>query len=339
MKYLKAPKSKAESIRKELIAQGAFDPKYPIIKEAEFIFFPLKGISKKLKFEVVEIESEKRVVFPSSIRDVLSSVLTPVEMEDMVSSFDIIGNIAIIEIPVTLQYREKEIADAILKTHKSVKTVFKKLSAMEGEFRVRKLALIAGENNSIATYKENGVTLKFDVSKVYFSVRNAFERKRISSLVKSKEKILVMFAGVGPYCLTIAKDHPDSQIVGIELNPDAITYFTQNVKLNKFKNIQIEQGDVREIIFQKYQKWANRIVMPLPKLSHEFLESAFMASKKGTIIHFYTIVPLENSFIEAEKLFLEKAKEFGVEYEVLDWRITKSYSSKEVHIVLDLKIK
>ncbi len=338
MKYLKAPKSKAESIRKELISQGVFDPKYPIVKESEFIFFPLKGTPKKLKFEIVEIEKEKRVVFPSSIREILSSILTPYELDEMVSSFDIIGNIAIIEIPLPLQYREKEIGDAILKTHKSVKSVFKKLSAMEGEFRVRKLSLICGENNTLATYKENGVTLKFDVSKVYFSVRNAFERKRVSSLVKNKENVLVMFAGVGPYCLVIANDHPSSQIVGIELNPDAITYFSENVKLNKFKNIQIEEGDVKSIIPQKYQNWANRIIMPLPKLSYEFLESAFIASKKGTIIHFYTIVPLENSFIEAQKLFEKEASKFGIKFEVMDWRITKSYSSKEVHIVLDLKI-
>lgn len=339
MKYLKVPKSNAESIRKELINQAVFDPKYPIIKEALFIFFPLKKDPKKLKFEIVEIKSEKRVVFPSSIQDVLSKTLNPLEMEEMISSFDLIGNIAIVEIPLQLQYREKEIAGAILKTHKSVKSVFKKLSAMEGEFRVRKLSLLAGEDNSIATYKENRIILKFDVSKVYFSVRNAFERKRISSLIDKKENVMVFFAGVGPYCILIGKEHPRSTVCGIELNPDAVNYFNRNIALNKLKNVVCEEGDVRKIVDTKYRDWADRIIMPLPKTANEFLDCAFMCAKKDAIIHFYSIVPLENSFIEAQRLVEKEASKFGIKFEILDWRITKSYSAKDVHIVLDLKIK
>ena len=53
-----------------------------------------------------------------------------------------------------------------------------------------------------------------------------------------------MFAGVGPYSLTIAKKHPKTEIINIEINPFAVTYANKNVELNKITNIKNFNNDV-----------------------------------------------------------------------------------------------
>mgnify|MGYP001604001952 FL=1 len=59
--------------------------------------------------------------------------------------------------------------------------------------------------------------------------------------------------------------------------------------LNKVKNVEVVQGDVKKISskFFSEEKKFDRIVMPRPQLKDTFLESAFLLSKKGTVINYY----------------------------------------------------
>ncbi|MFH1520885.1 MAG: methyltransferase [Candidatus Micrarchaeota archaeon] len=251
MKFLKVSKKQAEHVRKELVAAGLFSNDYEIIHEDNSILFPVLDNFKS--YEMVEMKGEKRVENQGKLKDALAGVLTTEERESLVSSFDILGNIAIIEIPESLEQKEKQIGDAVISANHHVKTVLKKTGPMEGEFRVRQVEHISGENTKIAIYKESGVLMKFDVSKVYFSVRLAFERSRIAELVKPGELVLVLFAGVGPFALVIAKKHPDTKIITVELNPEAVVSMKENIKLNKMKNIEATEGDAPRI-WQKSKK-------------------------------------------------------------------------------------
>lgn len=57
-----------------------------------------------------------------------------------------------------------------------------------------------------------------------------------------------MFAGVGPFSIQIAKRAPQSHVTAIDVNPDAICYLRENIKLNGLGNVEAIEGDVKEIL-------------------------------------------------------------------------------------------
>jgi len=338
MVFAKVKKEYGERIRRFLIESGAFANGYRIMNEGEFVFFP---ILKRVKgdFEIVEQEADPLPKQYSKMEDALSGLLSEKEMGDLVTSFDLIGDIAIIDIPAGLESKEKMIAEAVFSVHKNIKVVAKKMGPMEGEFRVRKLKVIAGEERTKTIYQENGVRMKLDVLKVYFSVRLGTERKRISELVTPGERILALFAGVGPFALVIAKSHPDAEIVAIELNPDAERYMEENIKLNKFKNIKAIQGDAREVVLNSYVGWADRVLMPLPKSADAFLDVAIGGAKDGGIIHFYAFAKEEDPYSEARKKIEEEARKAGASVKFLNEKIVRPYAPRVVQVVVDFRVR
>ncbi len=348
MFFLKIPRELGEKVRRELIGEDALDTRYPILQEEGSVLLPVrsgfvetKNRSGKWKeFELIERESEPRPTIPKGMKEALGGALSEEEMEKLVSSFDIIGDIAIIEVPPELETPKHEtfIGQAILDTNKNIKTVLKKLSAMEGEYRVRRLKCIAGIDKTETEYKENGVRMRLDVAKVYFSVRLAHERKRIAELTKEGENVLVLFAGVGPFAFVIGKTNKTGKIVAVELNPDAVRYIRKNITLNHSKNIIAEEGDARTIVLEKYRDFADRITMPLPKSAHEFLDVAFAGIKDGGMIHFYTIVDAEHAFENAKKLAKTAAEKSGVKIGIIGKRIVRPYSPRQIQVVLDIRV-
>ncbi len=237
------------------------------------------------------------------LKKMLEKVLTEEELKIAPSSFDVIGDIGVIKIPDELKKKEKKIGEQLLK-FKNIKTVLVKEGKVRNEFRVRKYKFLAGERKKETLHPEYGCRYKLNLEKVYFSPRLGSERERIWGQVKNDEKILVMFAGIGPYPIQIAKNK-DVIIYAIEINPKAVKYFKENVKLNKVTDkIKIFEGDVREIVPKLKMKF-DRIIMPLPKEAETFLGLAKLVSKRNTIIHLYIFA---NSKKEAIKKIDEKVK-------------------------------
>jgi tRNA (guanine37-N1)-methyltransferase len=241
------------------------------------------------------------------LKGILKNKLSKKELEILPSSFDVIGDILIFsDFPKELVKKEKLIGNMLLKIHKHIKVVAKKTRKHSGVYRLKKIKIIAGEKRKITTHKENDVRLKLDVEKCYFSPRLGSERLRIAKLVKKNEDILVMFSGVGPYCLTIAKNSKFKEIYGIEINPVAHKYSVENLKLNKVVNIKLFKGDVKKVL-PKIKKKFGRILMPLPKGAESFLDLAKSKIKKNGIIHFYDFSDEkdfpEKSISEIKKVF------------------------------------
>ncbi len=225
-----------------------------------------------------------------TIKEILKNKLTKKEMNMVPSSFEIIGNrekaIAIVEIPHQLKPKRGVVADAIMKKHKNVKTVLLKESPRFGEYRTRKYRIIKGVKNTEVLHVENGCRLLVDPQTVYFSPRESTERQRIIDKVSENESIIVFFAGVGPFAIEIAKKKNVKRVVGIEINPAAVDYFLKNIKLNKLDNVEAILGDVAE----KSRDFANqfdRVIMPLPERSSEYIRDAVRCLKPGGICHFY----------------------------------------------------
>jgi tRNA (guanine37-N1)-methyltransferase len=215
------------------------------------------------------------------------------------SSYDIVGSkekaVAIVEIPDDLQKKEKEIANQILLRHKNVKSVLKKISERKGKFRINEYKLLSGDENTEVIHKENYCQFKLDPRLVYFSPREGTERLRIANQVKPKETVMLMFSGVGPYSIIIAKKQPKvDKIISVEINPIAFEYMKENIRLNKVSEKIIPiLGDVKLKCKDWYGK-CDRVIMPLPQDAWKFLDLAFKCLKPHGIIHIYTIEKEEN---------------------------------------------
>ena len=155
------------------------------------------------------------------------------------SSYDIIGNIAIIKSEINGKKKTKseklKQARKLLKIP-SLKTIVEKTGNVHGRLRTIKVKHILGERNLIALHKENNCLFKFKISTCYFSPRLSGERKEIAEKIKSADKVLVMFAGVGVYPIVIYKNKKPKEIIAVELGKDCCKYFKENLKLNKMLN-------------------------------------------------------------------------------------------------------
>ena len=202
-------------------------------------------------------------------------------------SFDIIGNIAILKFKDKKTKAQKQkIAQNLIKKHKTITTVLEKSDKVRGRLRTIKTKYLAGEKTTLATYKENNCIFKLDVEKTYFSPRLSNERKEIAQQVKKNEKVLVMFAGVAPYSIVIAKLAKPKIVYSNEINKIASKYAEQNVRINRTFNVEIIQGDIKRITPKLKTKF-NRIVMPRPQLKDTFLPQAFKLIKKAGTINYY----------------------------------------------------
>jgi len=183
-----------------------------------------------------------------NFKKLIKQELTGGELSHLKTAFDMVGDIAILEIDEELRHKEKLIAEMLLKCQKNIHTVLRKDSAHEGEFRTQKYKFLAGVDKRETIQVENKARLKLNVETVYYSPRMANERLRISKLVKPNEKILVMFSGCSPYICVIGKNAKPKEIVGVEINPEGHKYAVENTNLNKLKNVSLFCGDAREIV-------------------------------------------------------------------------------------------
>jgi tRNA (guanine37-N1)-methyltransferase len=218
------------------------------------------------------------------LKEALKGKLKDKELE-LLRGFDTIGDIAVLEIPRELEKKKKLIAKTLLALLPYMKVAVKKKGGHVGTFRKQPVEILAGEKRKTTVHKEFGAEMAMNVETCYFSPRLANERQRIAKLVKPGENVLVMFSGIAPYPLVIAKLSQAYKVYAIEANPAAHKYAVENVKRNKLGHkIILIKGDAgKKIPKVKF----DRIVMPWPQKADEFLGSALKAAGKGVFIHFY----------------------------------------------------
>src|SRR5213594_4706836 len=200
---------------------------------------------------------------PHMLKQVLGSILSQEETAQVYSAFDQIGDIVIIKIPDELMPKKKLIADAILGNVKTAKAVFAQVSPVRGDYRVRDLEFIAGENRTITEYREHACRFKVDIAKTYFSPRLSTERQRIAAMVGENETIVNMFAGVGTYSVVIAKANKTCRVYSIDSNSAASELDRINAKLNKVQDRVFSIcGDAVEVIEASLAGQADGVLMP-----------------------------------------------------------------------------
>ncbi len=338
MLCLKVPKSKGEEVRNKLLEKDLLHKKGKIESTDKYIFLPIEENQdhihelKKFDYELIEKEIEIREEKERNYRNLVD--LTDDKKAHLPSSYDIIGEIALIKIPDELIGYEKEIGEAILKTHKNLKSVFRD-KGVKGDFRIRDLEHLAGKESTETVHREHGTEVMIDVSKAYFSPRLATERWRVVGCVKKGEVILDMFAGVGPYTVLIGKHAKVKQIHSIDINPEAIKYLRKNIEKNDLEEIvTIYEGNAENIAPDLS---CDRVIMNLPHTSKSFINPALSAIDDQGVLHYYEIINEERKEKRIKEISQEiKNKGYSVELE--NKRVVRTYSARDIQIVYDLSV-
>jgi len=222
---------------------------------------------------------------------------------------DVIGDIAILKFSRWVPWFYKKFyARRLLKQNSHLKVVLEKTGKFSGILRKQETEYLAGEKRKDTVHRENDCQFYLDVDETYFSPRLSYDRKLVAEDVFNEinkrkiknSKILVMFAGVAPYTIVLArilkKDAAHkgyscgSKIISSELNAKASEYAEKNVKMNKLDDyVKVVPGDSKKLCLQlaKQRKSFDFILMPRPNLEETFLVEAMKVARKGTVFYYH----------------------------------------------------
>lgn len=340
---LKVPKKEANHIRLFLQEKYLLDHNWKIKRSEDYVYLPLtqkpnNDLIKEMGLfqdDLVETEFEELKKRPRNMEDFLQGKIPPEKMEDFKKSFDIIGDVVILEIPEDLEEEKYLIGEAALKFTKR-RSVYRKKSAIKGVIRTRELEHLAGKDDSETIHREYDSRIMLDVKEVYFSPRLATERRIIGDEVQDGEVIIDMFTGVGPFAINIARRPKLKSITiyAVDINHAAIHYLKENIRLNKVHGkVKPLLGDVGKVL-KDLDVQADRIIMNLPGTACEFLPVAVEHLKPGGTLNYYQF---SRDFEDPVERVKKAASPRQVE--VLDMRKVKSRSPGVWHVAIDARIR
>ena len=145
---------------------SVIDQKIKILHESNHVLFPLieddvlidelkKSIGNDMEYQLIKKDGILNQNFkPKSIIDALKGEIKKEFLDLIPKSYDIIGDIAIIEIDDVESLNEKEfvilknkIAKTLTIVNKNVKSVYEKKSEIKSSYRLRELLHLYGEKN------------------------------------------------------------------------------------------------------------------------------------------------------------------------------------------------
>jgi len=294
---IRVPARQGEAMRQALIQEGALDASLKVLREGTSLILPLTGPRKGA--EQFEFEAHPG--------------------RDPLPRHEQVGGIAI------LQEDDPAGAEKILGSRPSLHTAVYAKGEVSGEYRTREFAILAGKPTTRTQVTEHGHHFTVDLAGAYFSARLSTERQRILDQVQEGEAILDMFAGVGPFAITLAAKA--ALVVAADLNPQAIELMLENLAQNRAKNVLPMLADARRLSSLLPWKF-DRIVMNLPLAGTEFLSDAFRLCRSGGVIHFYSLVSVQGEHTA-------RIEELGGS--VVSEREVRSYSPGQWHAVYDIR--
>ena len=274
---------------------------------------------------------------------------------DVTHGYDILGNIAIVKFKRGSKVIDKKkFALKLMKERKNVTTVLEKTNKFSGRLRTLSTKFITGVKTKETFYRENGCEFRFNTDTCYFSPRLASERLEIAKMVKKGEEVLVLFGGVAPFAVVIAKLSKAKKVVSIELGKECSKYAIDNAKRNKVSDkVEIIQGDVRKKLpkmkqnAKKYSIFGvsktksfegfDRIVMARPNLKDSFLDVSFPRVKKNGIVHYYGFCN-EEDLDEMKLMIADEAKNARREIKIIGVKKAGDIGVKKYRYRIDIKV-
>ena len=296
--YISVPAKDGETIRKILLTMELLDSSCKIISEEGILYFPLK-------FEITEnqLTTLNSAVFvdtgfrifdvipqdPRTLVNALEGKLPPEKLALLPRAYDLIGDIAVLEIPDEISSYSELIGEVFHNIHSNFKTVLAKKGAVSGTTRVREYILLVGEDRTKTIHTEYGCRLAVDVAKAYFSPRLLEEHNRIAQLVQPGETIVDMFCGVGPFAIHITKQK-DAKVIAIDINSSAIDLLGESIELNKLVGTILPVvADAHDYV-NTNELSVDRVIMNHPSGASDFIGEACSILKPGGTMHYYDFI-------------------------------------------------
>ncbi|MFO8019320.1 MAG: class I SAM-dependent methyltransferase family protein [Promethearchaeia archaeon] len=340
--------------------------RYKVEHKDDFILFPLienpsqlTEISRKLEKSGIEFKKIRRRGIKNedykykTLEEALENKIPEAAFQYIPQSYDIIGSIAVVEFKSHEEYSEipfaikKAISKAITQVNKNVNGVYEKKTKIKGDYRLRELEHLYGDDNTETVYKENSCVFKLDIQHTFFTPRLVYERNRISNFdYKTGEIIGDLFAGVGPFSIQIAKKHKVN-IYAFDKNPEAVSYLKKNIALNPLRGtVKAYNLNVRDLsnpdneIGRKLSSKIDRVLMNLPERSLEFINIAcYLLKPSGGIIHNYQFAENAAPLEIALKRLKSSLKNLDWDLnKILSKKVVKPYSPKRDLVVIDAYI-
>ena len=319
-----ADRERGEAVRERLADADLLDGDHEIAVEGDTIYIPVTdpdAVPDDLGTTVVERDAAER-----------DRPQPPAAILGYEPSLERLGDIVIIDEDDA--DRAREIADAVVASDVPCETVLNRASPIEGELRVRRWDVLAGDGTE-TVHREYGHEFLVDVASVYFSPRLATERHRVIEQVDPDERVVDMFAGVGPYAVPMAAR--GAEVVACDLNERAIEYLRANAERNGVEaRVTAIAGDVRAL-GDDHADTADRLVMNLPHSADEFLDTAVRLAGDDCVVHYYDIQHEDDPFgpgLEAIRAAAGDAYDVTVETE----RVVRSYAPHEHNVCLDVRL-
>lgn len=271
----------------------------------------------------------------TTLKEALAQHLTAKQLDLVRTSFDVIGDVAIIEVPYGLKHKTKLIAQTLHTLLPKLRTIAVKEGGHRGKHRTQNLRVIVGDKNVETTHKENGVILHLNVQTCYYSPRMGTERMRIASQVKKGERILVVGSGIGPYPLVLAKHSPAVHITAVETNANAHAYAQKNLLANKLgSKITLAKADIARV---NLDKTFDRIISVIPHKGVAIAKNILRFAKKGTILQLYDFAPETDLHKPARKLETLCKKE-GISCTILNVRKAGQHAVRSYRVCVEATV-
>ena len=328
---VEVPLRRGEEVRLKLQAAGLLRKELRIERSPTALFIPVNAPPGP-EYRTVEREFREGSASVRSYRDLVEVPprLTPF----LPKAFDAIGDIIVLRLPEELREYEGRIGDAMLRWNPKVRTIAVD-DGVQGELRVRRIRVVAGEPRTRTEHVEFGLRYLVDVEHAYFSPRLGSERWRVAKQVRPGEVVVDMFAGVGPYAILIARTRKPKTVNAIDANPAAGELLRENVRRNRAGSVVVNEGAGQDLLPNLAP--VDRVIMDLPQTARDFLPGTVRHVRAGGTVHFYTIAD-RTRINEAGKDAVELARQGGRNAKVVASRIVRGYSPGKVHLAIDLRI-
>jgi tRNA (guanine37-N1)-methyltransferase len=344
------PRTSAELALKLLSEMKLLDRDFNLRTDAGSISLPVIRPPKWMELDTLkrkipqiiseDSEFEPRMSSPHSLEESLIGKVPSEVLTELPRSFDIVGDIAVLEFASEVIAFEQQIAGAILEVHPNVKAVFAKTGPITGTERIRPLRHVAGEDRTETVHREFGCSFKVDLAHVFFSPRLSTEHQRVARQVAEGERVVDMFAGVGPFSILIAKTVKDVKVDAIDSNPIAAKLIEENAGTNRVESkIHVHAGDAKDVVRQLGHS-TTRVIMNHPSAARDFVDAACTAlALSGGIIHYYTFAKGEDSELKARTELSEalKASEWEIG-KILGVRKAREVAPMNWQVVVDAEV-
>ena len=317
------PRHRGEEVRRALLEVGLLRTDLAILRERDRLALPIvDGASIPAAWgEEGEREfTTTRPPGPSDYRDLLPG--SPEDAERLPRSFDVVGDVVLVRIPVEVEPRAREIGEALLAFVPGARIVASD-RGVHGPERRRTLERIAGDGGWRTRHRENGIEMEVDLERAYFSPRLAREHARVASEVAEGDRVYDLCCGVGPFALTIARDGRAAHVTAVDSNPEALALLRATLARHAF-GARVTPVERRVEEFTAAAEPVERVVLNLPHEGIKYLPSVARTVARRGRLYYYEVTP--RTEIERRGETVVRTLEQPREWTVVDQHVVHPYS-------------